>query len=226
LLIVAIDAVRELSEKEAIIRLVEKISEYASGLKIGVGVLLKHGLEVIDTVKKVSSRDVIVDLKLADIGDIMVSTLDLIASAGADAVIAHGFIGVKDALDKLVESAHRLGIKVLLVASMSHRGSEEYIDKHFNELLRVAIKIGAHGVVVPATKPQLIKSARSVLGNKHYIYSPGVGVQGAHPGDAICAGADYEIIGRLITTAPDPLNATRTIRSAQLEKVRLCRGYL
>ena len=225
MLIVALDAVRELERAETLSKIVESTSQYVSGFKIGVGVLLKHGLGVISTVKSISSRDVIVDLKLADIGDVMKSTLELVASSGANAVIAHGFVGVSDALDKLIERARDLGVRVILVVSMSHRGSEEYIDKHSEELLRDATQLGVHGVVVPATKPWLITRARSVLGSRVLIYSPGIGVQGAEPGDALCAGADYEIIGRLVTTAPDPLSAVKTVRSAQLEKVRACRGF-
>lgn len=225
MLVVALDAVRELGNLESLLGVVESVHDYVSGFKIGIGVLLKHGLSAISAVKEISSREVVADLKLADIGDVMASTLELLASSGVDAVIAHGFVGISGALEKLVEEAEKRGVKLILVVSMSHKGSEKYIDKHFDELLEDSIQLGASGVVVPATKPHLITRARRVLGGRARIYSPGVGVQGARPGDALCAGADYEIIGRLVTTAPDPLSAVKSVVSAQLERVRACRGF-
>jgi len=226
LLVVALDTLRDQGRGDSLRKIVEEVSPHVSGFKVGLGLLLENGLEVISKVKKFSEREVIVDLKLADIGDVMASILRLLADSGVDAVIAHGFVGVIDALDKLVFEAEKQGVNVILVISMSHRGSEKYIDKHFEELLQDAVQLGVRGVVVPATKPYLITRARRALGERVYIYSPGVGVQGARPGDALCAGADYEIIGRLITTSSDPSSAARTVKHIQLERVRECRGSL
>jgi orotidine-5'-phosphate decarboxylase len=226
LLIVALDTIRDQRCEDSLKKIVEEVSPHVSGFKVGLSLLLENGLEAISKVKRFSEREVIADLKLADIGDIMVSTLKLLAGVGVDAVIAHGFVGVSNALDKLVFEAEKHDVNVILVVSMSHRGSEKYIDKHFEELLQDAVQLGVHGVVIPATKPHLITRARGVLGERVYIYSPGVGVQGARPGDALCAGADYEIIGRLITTSPDPSSAARTVKHIQLERVRECRGFL
>lgn len=226
MLVVALDTLRDQGRGDSLRKIVEEVSPHVSGFKVGLGLLLENGLEVISKVKKFSEREVIVDLKLADIGDVMASILRLLADSGVDAVIAHGFVGVIDALDKLVFEAEKQGVNVILVISMSHRGSEKYIDKHFEELLQDAVQLGVRGVVVPATKPYLITRARRALGERVYIYSPGVGVQGARPGDALCAGADYEIIGRLITTSSDPSSAARTVKHIQLERVRECRGSL
>jgi orotidine-5'-phosphate decarboxylase len=226
LLIVALDTLRDQGFEDPLRKIVEEVSPHVSGFKIGLSLLLEKGLGVISKVKKFSEREVIADLKLADIGDIMIATLKLLASVGVDAIIAHGFIGVSDALDKLIAEAEKYDVNVILVVSMSHRGSEKYIDKHFEELLQDAVQLGVHGVVIPATKPHLITQARRVLGSEVYIYSPGVGVQGAKPGDALCAGADYEIIGRLITTSLKPSSVVKTVKNIQLERVRECRGSL
>jgi len=155
----------------------------------------------------------------------MKETISILARNGADAVIVHGFIGVEGALDVLVEESRKLGLDVIIVVSMTHKGATRFLDIHFEELLKQVVDLNVHGVVLPATRLHLIKKARGVLGGSIKIYSPGIGVQGAEPGSAICAGADYEIIGRLITRSENPRVVAERVYSAQLEAWRRCRGY-
>ncbi|MEM4933105.1 MAG: orotidine 5'-phosphate decarboxylase / HUMPS family protein, partial [Desulfurococcaceae archaeon] len=160
----------------------------------------------------------------ADIGHIMSMIVNKLAENGFDSVIAHGFVGVKGALSELKSTCDRLGLKLILVVSMSHPGSMEYIDRHLNELVNNAIELNVHGVVAPATRPSIIRKVREMIGEKIKIYSPGIGVQGAEPGDALCAGADYEIIGRAITNSSNPYEAAIMIKNKQDNRVRSCRG--
>jgi len=44
-----------------------------------------------------------------------------------------------------------------------------------------------------------------------WIMSPGVGAQGGEPGDAILAGANFEVVGRRIYESPNPGEAARLI---------------
>ncbi len=44
------------------------------------------------------------------------------------------------------------------------------------------------------------------------ILTPGIGAQGAQPGDAIKNGADYEIVGRAIYTSDNPQKSAEEIR--------------
>ena len=138
--------------------------------------------------------EVIADLKLADIGYTMVN---VVKRVGADAYIAHAFVG-RDALRELREEVKRL----YLVVSMSHEGSREFIDLHWREFVLEAYEL-ADGIVAPATRPKVIEKIRRIWPRE--IISPGIGAQGAHPCSAIRAGADYEIVGRSLTRARDPL---------------------
>lgn len=206
------------------IDIVEKTKHRVQGYKIGLSLLLEHGLKSIIMVKEKSKLKTIVDFKLADIGDIEILVAERVFYVGADSIIAHGFVGIEDALEKLAKYIHAHGKELILVVSMSHRGSIKYIDKHFEELVYDALEIKAHGLVVPATRPWLIRKAREIVGNKVKIYSPGVGFQGVKPGLALCSGADYEIVGRVITRAIDPSQAVDELSKAQLEEVIKCRG--
>ncbi|MEM2025335.1 MAG: orotidine-5'-phosphate decarboxylase [Desulfurococcaceae archaeon] len=211
-------------ENSSFIRTVEETKDYVLGYKIGLPLILQEGAGVISQVKKISHKKVIADLKLADIGDIMVSTLRKLSSFEVDAVIAHGFIGVDDGIDKLVEESRTLSIDVIIVASMSHKGSTRYLDKHYEDIVQDALNLRVHGIVVPATRLDIIRKTREKVGNKLKLYSPGIGAQGAMPGDAICSGADFEIVGRYITRSDNPGKRAQEIYQAQLEKVRLCLG--
>ncbi|MEM4743157.1 MAG: orotidine 5'-phosphate decarboxylase, partial [Pyrobaculum sp.] len=41
------------------------------------------------------------------------------------------------------------------------------------------------------------------VGCRYRIISPGIGAQGGAPGDALKAGADFEIVGRYLLESPD-----------------------
>jgi orotidine-5'-phosphate decarboxylase len=87
-------------------------------------------------------------------------------------------------------------------------------------LARLTKKAGLDGVVA---SPQEIKAIRRACGKDFLIVVPGVRprqnggarrddqARVATPGDAIRAGADYLVIGRPITAAPDPRAAARAI---------------
>ncbi|ALU11907.1 orotidine 5-phosphate decarboxylase [Ignicoccus islandicus DSM 13165] len=140
--------------------------------------------------------EVIADLKLADISYTMIN---IVKRVGADAYIAHAFVGRKDALRELRREVDKL----YLLVSMSHEGSKEFIDLHWREFVLEAYEL-ADGIVAPATKPELIRKVRAIWLKE--IISPGVGAQGALPCSAIRAGANYEIIGRSLTRAEDPIS--------------------
>lgn len=225
MLIVALDPPFGPSGEYRVLKIVEDTCDIVSGYKVGLPLLLVEGPSIVRAVKKkCEEKKLVADLKLADIGAVMSFVARVLRELGADAIIAHSFTGVKGALDELVQAARSSGLDTILVASMSHEGSAEFVDKHFEEFVSVALQLGVHGVVVGATKPWLIKRARELSGERLAIYSPGIGAQGAKPGDALCAGANYEIVGRLITKASEPRTAAYSVVQAQLSRVGECRG--
>jgi orotidine-5'-phosphate decarboxylase len=98
--------------------------------------------------------------------------------------------------------------------------------KRVVQLARLAQKAGMDGVVA---SPQEVRAIRRACGKDFLIVVPGIrpalgeSVEGgrkrkiddqarvATPAEAIRAGADYLVIGRPITAAPDPERATRAI---------------
>ena len=86
-------------------------------------------------------------------------------------------------------------------------------------LARLAKKCGVDGVVC---SPQEVIDLRAEIGDEMVLVVPGVRPQWAvaddqkrfmTPYQAIEAGADYLVVGRSITRAGDPVDATRRIVS-------------
>ena len=216
-LVVALDMIgysdQELEER--INLLMGTLKEFVCGIKIGLPMLLTKGPEYIKELVA-NYRDeyyFIADLKLADVPHINEYVLREIKEIGFNAAITHLFQG---GLRDLVKLADEIGIDIIGVVMMSHEGSILFV-KVFDELLEYAKLLKVDGVVVGATKPSYIVKARQVLSSDVAIFSPGVIYQGAEPGQAIRAGADFEIVGRAIVNSKDPLGVARKIVLAERE---------
>ncbi len=225
MLIVALDPLRRRGVVSWGREVVGEVGDLAAGFKIGIPLLIGAGIDGCKKIFCSYSGLLIADLKLADIGDVMASTVGGLSEAGVNAVIAHAFVGRSGALDRLAEECEKLGVKLVLVVSMSHTGSEEFIDKHLEEFVELALSLNAWGVVAPATRPKVVRRVRELGGGGIKILSPGVGVQGAQPGTAICAGADYEIVGRAITASSNPRAEALRVLSEQEGRARECLGF-
>lgn len=199
---------------------VEQACRAAVAVKLGLPLVIQTRGRAVYDARRMCDGMVIADLKLADIGATMKSIVDSIP--GVDGVIAHAFVGVEGALDELKEHLDSKGVGLYLLVSMSHPGSRDVIDQAIDRLFDVAEKVDPLGLVAPATRPGIVRMARDRFPDK-VIISPGVGAQGARPGDALCAGANYEIVGRAITRSGNPLERALEIRRMQEVALRYCR---
>lgn len=208
-LIVALDKVSEEPKK-----LVVKFEEYAVGVKVGLPLLLQWGPKAVRELCEAfhDKLYMLCDLKLADIPHIVAEELSLIKEMGFDGAIVHLFQGGIKTISSTSSRPELFGL-----VAMTHPESR-LLEAHFNELVGEALDAGLEGLVVPATKPVLVKAARKAAPNA-ILVAPGVGAQGSSPGSALEAGADFEIVGRMIVASPDPSSAARTVREAQ----RACR---
>ncbi|AHC51814.1 orotidine 5'-phosphate decarboxylase [Sulfolobus acidocaldarius SUSAZ] len=182
------------------INLLKDFTTYINKIKISYVTLLEGGLGYLKDIRKLNWDEIIFDLKLADIDSTMISIVRNLEQF-ADSYISHSFIGYEGALDKLKNYLDSKNKGLYLVLSMSHKG---WNDDYYKYLKSIVSVTNPKGIVVGATKPVMLKLARSDFPNT-IIISPGVGVQGAKIGEAICNGADYEIIGRSIYDSGEPL---------------------
>ncbi|MEM0373527.1 MAG: orotidine 5'-phosphate decarboxylase / HUMPS family protein [Sulfolobales archaeon] len=196
------------------------VSELLAGVKLGFPIFLELNiLNIKNIILKNNIKNIIIDLKLADIGDIMISSVSKLIDIG-DGFIAHSFIGKEESLDKLKKFLDDNNKKLYLILSMSHPGWRD--EFFYDHLKRIIAEVDPYGIVVPATKPQIIERARNDFPKK-VIISPGVGTQGAPFGIGLCKGSDYEIIGRSITKSIRPREIILKIIEAQERMLNECK---
>ncbi len=198
-LIVALDVAR----REEALSITEALGGTVDAVKVNYPLVLASGLGIIHEIKKYAP--VIADFKVADIPN----TNELICTeafeAGADAIICQGFVGM-DSVSACVDVAKKYGGEAYVVTEMSHPGALDFLQPCAFELVGLARKAGADGIIAPATRPERLADIRMRAGNLK-ILSPGVGTQGGDARKAIEAGADFVIVGRSIYKAENPYDA-------------------
>ena len=192
-LIVALDV----PEESRALRLAADTRDYVDAVKVNYPLVLARGLGIVDKLAKIS--DVICDFKVADIPNTNRLIVEEVFRHHAKGIIVHGFVG-DDAVKACVDAARG---DVFVVAEMSHPGATQFNAAIADDLARLAVKVGAAGIVAPATRPERVRQLRAIVGDR-IILSPGVGAQGGNPAEPIAAGADYIIVGRAIYDAANP----------------------
>lgn len=193
----------DVEESEKALQIASDVKEYVDVIKISYPLVLRKGMEIISDLKESTGLPILACFKIGDIpeisGRIMTAALDY----GADALTIHGIFG-RDVIKKCVDIAKQREAGTYVVAEMSHPGAEEFMQRVAEKIAKNARELGATGIIAPATRPDRTRRLREIVGKDMIIISPGVGQQGGKIGDAILAGADYEIVGRLIYENPDP----------------------
>jgi orotidine-5'-phosphate decarboxylase len=201
----------------------------ADRLKGAVG-CFKIGLELFtasgpDTVRWVKARGkVFLDLKLHDIPETVGRATAAAASLGVDLITVHSG-GGRAMMARAAKEAHERGARVIAVTVLTsldeHDLEEVRIKGPLVELVIARAKLaqdaGCDGVVA---SPQEAAAIRAACGPGFLIVTPGVRPAGASVGDqkrvatprsAVQAGADYIVVGRPITGAPDARSAALAI---------------
>lgn len=198
-LIIALD----MTDRDEALSIVEKLGDSVDAIKVNYPLVLTSGTGIIKDIKKYSN--VIADFKVADIPNTNSLICRETFEAGADAIICQGFVGM-DSVKACVDVANKYGREVFVVTEMSHPGALDFLQPHAFELVDLAFRAGASGIIAPATRPERLAGIRCRAGNMK-ILSPGVGAQGGDARKAIEAGADFVIVGRSIYNAEDPYRA-------------------
>lgn len=170
----------------------------------------------------------IIDDKLNDIDETNAAITRAYLNLGFDAITVNPFAGWKGGLKTTFKLAHESGMGLLALVYMSHPGaSEGYGQKvlkgrskktrpEFEIFAEKAVEWKADGAVVGATRPNIVRRAKEILGKSVPIFSPGVGTQGGEISASLKAGTDYFIIGRSITRAQNPRKAAAEFARASV----------
>jgi orotidine-5'-phosphate decarboxylase len=215
----------ETLEKKAV-KIIEKLERSIVAIKINYHLLIPLELKKVQNIIGTAHKKgilAIADIKLNDISSTNLIVGDNLWQAGFDAIIANPIAGYHEGIEPLIEQAHKIGKGIILLVYMSHKGAEDGYgltvkgennkqSKLYELFLEKALNWEADGVIIGATKPDIISYSAEKLNGRIPIFCPGVGFQGGSHIDAVKAGANFLIIGRTILDATDSLEITELIR--------------
>lgn len=202
--------------------LIEITAPYLCAIKMGRQTVLNLGTEQTkNLIRNSHSNDLqcIIDDKLNDIDEINRAISSAYFNMGFDGIIVNPIAGWKGGLEPVFRIAHEAGKGVIALVYMSHPGASDVYGqlvirdlrdrprRQYEVFAERAEQWRADGVVVGATRPEIVRRVRSSLNNGIHIYSPGIGTQGGEVSRACRAGCDFLIIGRSITRSSDPEKA-------------------
>jgi orotidine-5'-phosphate decarboxylase len=207
----------ELLEKKTL-KNIETLGKYLCAIKFNFHLLLPLGEKSIQKINRVAhdfGLQTIADIKLNDIGNTNLITLQRLWKSEFDAVIANPIMGPEN-LSDIVKNAHDNNRGVITLVHMSHPGAKlgyglkvqdpntKNMSNLHNLFLKWSYSMHVDGIVIGATVPKLIELSSKKAKGRFEIYSPGVGTQGGNPTDALNAGTNYLIVGRTILNSKNP----------------------
>ena len=220
----------DLVEKKTI-RNIKTLGKYLCAIKFNFHLLLPLGEKKITKINKIAhdfGLQTIADIKLNDIGNTNMITLQRLWNSGFDAVIANPIMGPEN-LSELVKNAHKNNRGVIALVHMSHPGAKigyglkvkdpdtKKMTNIHELFLKWSYSLHVDGIVVGATIPKLIELSYKKAKGRFEIYSPGVGTQGGDPHDALNAGAKYLIVGRTILNSKNPQLEAKKLQELTLK---------
>ncbi len=201
----------DVPDRAAAVCLLDRVAGRVDVIKFNYPLVLKEGLEIITRVKEAYGKPILADFKIADVPVTNDRIINLCRKAGADGVMVQGFIGI-DAIQSAIAAAGEM--KVFVVTQLTNPGGLDFTGRFTEEFASLARMLGAAGVQAPGNRPEIVRKVREIVGEELMIVCCGIGAQGGKFGEAIAAGGDFEIIGRAIYAAPDPVRAVEEIRAA------------
>jgi len=211
-----------------VLDLITKLGKYICAVKLNFHVILPLSFTDLKKINSIAHKEklqVIADIKLNDIPNTNDIAIQYLHSMGFDSIIVNPFIG-KNNLKTTVDFAHSLNCGIISLVYMSHSGAKEgfgvsvvdastYKPEEPTTLYKVFYQNSkdsdVDGIVIGGNRLDILKEFSS-KGSRIPIYSPGLITQGGDINSALECGSDYLIIGRAITSSPNPLLELQNIQ--------------
>lgn len=205
----------------------EAVAPSCGLLKLGLEFFLANGAA---GVRAITGRPIFLDLKLHDIPNTVAGAVRAVLPLAPAMLTLHAAGGAA-----MIEAARLaaaaagagrprlLAVTVLTsldAAALAATGVADSPSQQVLRLGRLALAAGADGLVC---SPHEVVLLRDALGEAPILVVPGIRPAGAAAGDqartmtpeqAVTAGADWIVVGRPITAAPDPAAAAAAIATA------------
>ena len=224
------------TEDKAVV-LIGRLRQYVGAFKVGLELIHAAGPDVCARLRDLGAKHIFYDCKLHDIPNTVAGASRAIARRAMWMFNVHASGGsrmVRAAVESAREASAASNVSrplVLGVTLLTSVAPDELRDELrvpdepgalVSHLARLCQEAGADGVVA---SPHEIEAVRAASGPGFLIVTPGVRPAGSGaddqrrtmtPGDAVRLGADYLVIGRPITGAPDPVAAAVAV-AAEIE---------
>jgi orotidine-5'-phosphate decarboxylase len=200
---------------------VDRIGDGASFYKIGMELAYTGGLKLAPELAS-AGKKVFLDLKLHDIPNTVERATAQAAKLGATFLTVHAY---PQTMRAAVAGAKGSDMRILAVTVLTSYDDADLFEAcgRFGVVETVrrraeqALALGVDGLVASAAEAAMV---REMVGANMLIVTPGIRPAGAAAGDqkrvatpaeAIGNGADYLVVGRPITQAPDPRAAAAMV---------------
>jgi len=209
----------------AALSLVERLDQAARYYKVGSELFTRAGPEIVSAIRA-RQCDVFLDLKFHDIPNTVASAVAAAADMGVAMTTVHasgGMAMLRSAVEAASPECRVVAVSVLTsldataVAASWGRSSRVDVQEEVLRLARLAVDAGVGGFVCSGHEAAAV---RKELGEQLLLVVPGIRFsEGAShdqarvvtPADAVRAGADYVVVGRAVTAAPDPVEAMKRL---------------
>ena len=210
------------------------VTPHVSTVKVGLELYLRYGPGIVASIRGASGVRVFLDLKLHDIPATVAGAARAVARLHPDVLTVHAAGGpeVIRAATAAAPDTMIAGVTVLTSlgpADLKSIGVKGPLRDAVRRLAVLAVGAGARGLVC---SPREVAVVRAEVGPDVTLITPGVRPAGtdahdqartATPEEALRAGADLLVIGRPITSAPDPGAAAAAI-AAPLRRLMPAQG--
>ncbi len=214
-LIVALDLV----EAKKAVQLAELLSPYVTTFKVGWQLFLSGGQKIVEALRE--KGEIFLDLKLYDIPFQISKAVEVLSRLDLR-FLTISLFGGSQMVKEAVKAAENFSFNRLLLlgvtiltsleeADLRSMGIKNSTEESVLRLAKIGIEAGLKGLVASPREARIIKNnlAPGVI-----VVTPGLRLTGEKHSDqkrvstvheALEAGADFLVVGRPITAAPDPL---------------------
>ncbi len=219
---------------EHAVRLVRATAPYVGAYKVGLELVNAEGPAALDYLHECGAKRIFYDAKFHDIPATVHRAVRAairhnlwmlnVHAAGGSRMVTAAAQAIHEHTSRIAAHAERpLLVGVTLLTSMNDTELQNdlmvSVDRYtyVSRLARMVQLCGGQGVVASAWE---IEAVRRTCGPEFVIVTPGVRPEGTDPADqrrtvtpaeAVRRGADYLVLGRPITGAPDPAAAARRV---------------
>jgi len=206
--------------------LADKLSDAVGGLKLGLEFFVAHGAEGVATMAE-GGLPIFLDLKFHDIPNTVAGAVRSVLPFAPALLTVHAAGGpamIRAAAQAAAEAGETrpkvLAVTVLTSLNGNDLDAVGQRGPALDQATRLARLARDHGADGAVCSPHEVAALRAACGPGFLLVVPGIRPAGTASGDqkrtmgpaeALAAGADFLVIGRPITEAPNPAEAARAI---------------